>query len=257
LASFGPPPLLPGESEEDYAKLLARIVAATKPHDAIEEIFVDDITRLQWDILRWHRFKTSMISGVTHKALKAFLEGKIDFELYRTEFEEELTDALCSGFPEDQDSRLASELAIRCSDHEADAIAEVEKILGAAGRDLGKLGEEVEAPAVAELVNNYAKKDAKATRQVEGLLAKHGVTLNEVIAEALAGADDTSSMDYLAFIERLDNLLIVAENRRNASLREIYRYRSAFGQALSRSVEDIEDAEYKVIEAQSSMKSAA
>ena len=52
----------------------------------------------------------------------------------------------------------------------------------------------------------------------------------------------------LNYIERLDHLTIVAESRRNASLREIDRRRAVLGEALRRSVEEIEDGEFKEIE---------
>ena len=40
-APFGPPLLLPGEDAAAYDALLARICAAVKPVDIIEEIFVN------------------------------------------------------------------------------------------------------------------------------------------------------------------------------------------------------------------------
>ena len=49
-------------------------------------------------------------------------------------------------------------------------------------------------------------------------------------------------------IERIDHLITIAENRRNASLREIDRRRAVLGESLRRSVQEIEDAEFEVIE---------
>jgi hypothetical protein len=49
-------------------------------------------------------------------------------------------------------------------------------------------------------------------------------------------------------IERIDRLATIAESRRNASLREIDRRRAVLGQTLRRRVQEIEDAEFKVIE---------
>jgi hypothetical protein len=40
LPCLGPPPLLEGESSVDYDDLLARVSAAVKPTDILEEIFV-------------------------------------------------------------------------------------------------------------------------------------------------------------------------------------------------------------------------
>ena len=49
-------------------------------------------------------------------------------------------------------------------------------------------------------------------------------------------------------IERIDRLITIAESRRNASLREIDRRRAVLGQTLRRSLQEVEDAEFKVIE---------
>ena len=46
----------------------------------------------------------------------------------------------------------------------------------------------------------------------------------------------------------MDRLSAIAENRRNASLREIERRRAALGGALRRGVQEIEDGEFEVIE---------
>jgi hypothetical protein len=43
-------------------------------------------------------------------------------------------------------------------------------------------------------------------------------------------------------------LTTIAESRRNASLREIDRRRAVLGERLRRSVQEIEDREFKVIE---------
>ena len=52
----------------------------------------------------------------------------------------------------------------------------------------------------------------------------------------------------LDYIERIDRLTTIAEGRRNASLREIDRRRAALGETLRRSVQDVEDSEFEVIE---------
>jgi hypothetical protein len=49
-------------------------------------------------------------------------------------------------------------------------------------------------------------------------------------------------------IERIDRLTAVAESRRNTSLHEIDRRRTVLGQTLRRSIPEIEDGEFEVIE---------
>jgi hypothetical protein len=64
-----PAPLLPGEAEADYVGVAARIVAAARPTDAIEEFLARDVIDLTWEILRLRRVKagllrTSINSGI-------------------------------------------------------------------------------------------------------------------------------------------------------------------------------------------------
>ena len=49
VAPFGPPPLIQGEDRGAYDKLLARVSAAVKPVDILEEIWVHDIVDLEWE----------------------------------------------------------------------------------------------------------------------------------------------------------------------------------------------------------------
>jgi len=44
-----------------YDQLLARICAAVKPIDIIDEMFINDVVSLEWEILRWRRFKLSLL----------------------------------------------------------------------------------------------------------------------------------------------------------------------------------------------------
>jgi hypothetical protein len=66
------------------------------------------------------------------------------------------------------------------------------------------------------------------------------MSIDILLADAVA--------EELDHIERIDRLTTVAEGRRNASLLEIDRRRAVLGETLRRSVEEIEDAEFKAIE---------
>ena len=56
---FGPPLVLEGEDAAAYDELLARVRAAVKPIDVIDEMLVNDVVCLQWETLRWRRVKLS------------------------------------------------------------------------------------------------------------------------------------------------------------------------------------------------------
>ena len=73
LRLFGPPPLLEGEDAAAYDELLARICAAVKPVDIIDEMFIADVVSLEWEVLRWRRLKSSLIRARGLKALEGFL----------------------------------------------------------------------------------------------------------------------------------------------------------------------------------------
>ena len=60
LGLFGPPPLLDSENAESYDELLARISAALKPADILEEIWIRDIVDLVWEALRLRKLKASL-----------------------------------------------------------------------------------------------------------------------------------------------------------------------------------------------------
>jgi hypothetical protein len=82
------------------------------------------------------------------------------------------------------------------------------------------------------------------------MLACEGRTVDSLMAEALA--------DNLDDIERIDRLATIAETRRNACLREIDRRRAVLGEARRLSAQEVEDAEFEVIEpAPTKGKSAA
>jgi hypothetical protein len=64
--------------------------------------------------------------------------------------------------------------------------------------------------------------------------------MDTLVADALA--------EKLDDIERIDRLTTIAESRRNASLHEIDQRRVVLGETLRRSVQEIEDGEFEVIE---------
>jgi hypothetical protein len=97
----------------------------------------------------------------------------------------------------------------------------------------------------ARLAMQWAAADPAAIQRVENLLASIGLTMDNVVAQAVARDLDK--------IERFNRLIASAEWRRNALLREIDRRRSSFAQKVRREIHKIEDAEFKTIEADTSV----
>ena len=110
---FGQPLLLEGEDPAAYEELLARLYAAIKPLDVIDEIFIDDAISLQWDVLRWRRSKLSLIRAHGLAALERFLCKELDYDLYSEYFEEELAEILQDNFPENQAKEAETRARLR------------------------------------------------------------------------------------------------------------------------------------------------
>jgi hypothetical protein len=90
------------------------------------------------------------------------------------------------------------------------------------------------------LSESWAAGDDRARKKVDAILAKAGMTVDEVTAQTLDSKLDS--------FERLDRMLASVEARRNNALREIDRHRAALGGAVRQSIEEIEDAEFRDVE---------
>jgi len=100
--------------------------------------------------------------------------------------------------------------------------------------------DDAQANKAKELVQEYVRHEPDAVTLVHELLTGAGESLDNFMAKALAKKLDD--------IERIDHLITIAETRRNASLHEIDRRRAVLGETLRRSVQEIEDGEFEVIE---------
>ena len=89
-ALFGAPLLLENEDPAIYDSFVSGVCAALKPVDLIDEIFVDDVVRSEWEVLRWHRVKSALIKARGLAALKGFLRKSLDFYQYAEDYIESL-----------------------------------------------------------------------------------------------------------------------------------------------------------------------
>jgi hypothetical protein len=239
LALFGPPILLEGEDAAAYDQLLARIFTAVKPVDVIDEMFTADVLSLEWDVLRLRRLKWSLIRAPALEALEDFLGENLDYDLYSEDFGDDLAEILEDNLPEDP-AEDAQTLAHGCARNEADAVDKVTKILAGIGLNLDQVLDDAKGRKAKELVQEYVRREPDAVTLVHRLLTDTGVSMDGLMARALA--------QKLNDIERIDRLTSIAESRRNASLHEIERRRAVLGETLRRSVQEIEDGEFEVIE---------
>jgi hypothetical protein len=138
LALFGPPVLLEGEDAAAYDQLLARIYAAVKPVDIIDEIFIADVVPSEWEVLRLRRLKWSLIRERALEMLPGLLLGQLEYELYSQNFADDLAEILQENLPKDQ-AEDAQTLAYKCARNEADAVDKVNEILDGIGLDMDRL----------------------------------------------------------------------------------------------------------------------
>jgi hypothetical protein len=70
---FGPRPLIAGEDSSQYDELLARVSAAVRPNDVIEEVLVRDFVYHDWEIARLRRTKCAWFAAGLQASLFAKL----------------------------------------------------------------------------------------------------------------------------------------------------------------------------------------
>ncbi len=89
-------------------------------------------------------------------------------------------------------------------------------------------------------VYEWASGKASTRKKFADMLEKAGLTMDDVMAEALAEVIDS--------FERFDRMLASAEARRNNALREIDRHRETGGAKRRIALDDIQDAEFQDVE---------
>ena len=238
---FGPPLVLEGEDSAAYDELVGRMYAAVKPVDVLDEMFIADVASLEWEVLRWRRLKFHLIRSCAHNALTKFLGEYLNYDLYREEFTEDLSEILENAAPKDQAKGVARILAHDCARDQAGALDKVSGILARFGETMDHLLKKAQKQKAEELAQAYMRGERRAIALVHKHLADVGVSIDVLVAEGMKNP-------ALEYIERIDRLITIAESRRNSSLREIERRRAALGETLRRSVQEIEDGEFEEIE---------
>jgi hypothetical protein len=243
---FGQPQLLGGEDRAAYEQLVVLFRAAVKPANIIDEMYIADVVSLEWEVLRWRRLKASLIRAHGLGALEEFLKEALACTEH---FVEDLTKILADNLPEDE-AKDAQTLARACAHDEPDADAKVNEVLASINLNMDDLLDDARGRTARELMQRYERREPEGVALVDELLSDAGMSMDGLMADALV-----AKLDY---VERIDHLTAIAERRRNASLQEIDRRRIILGETLRRSVQEIEDGEFKEIEpAQADGKGAA
>jgi hypothetical protein len=178
------PSLLAGENKEDYEILLAALIAALKPKDILDHIWICDVAYHQSQIRRYRQFKDSLITATRRDTLETMLQPLLS------------SDASDVYLDEPREARV--------------------------------------------LVSEFLLGKPAATKEVTDLLARDGLNLETVLAVGM-----TSRIEA---IERIDRMMFAAQAGRDAAFREIERRRAVLGQKSRYAVQEIEDAEFSVVE---------
>jgi hypothetical protein len=238
---FGPPLLLLGEDAAEYDEHHARIRATLNPIDTVYEMFVADVVYLEWEILRWRRQKSSLMRGYQIKALEQFLTEKLKlhYSLYAQDFAVVLASTLQNILPEDQ-AHTVQQLADACARDERDASDRVEKILNGSNLSIKDVLDPVRQDKAEELAKKYGRREPDVVTLVDEILADASVGIDDLMVEEFVERLDT--------IEHIDHLTAIAENRRNTMLGEIDRRRTVLDEAQRRSIKEVEDVEFQVVD---------
>src|SRR6516225_5154776 len=158
LAVFGPPLLLEGEDAAAYDELLARVYAAVKPADIIDEMFIADIAALEWEVLRWRRLKWTLMQETGLKALERFLVEQLEsnYALHEEHFQSYLAEILQNKLPEEQ-ADSAEMLAAECTPNTEEADDKLVKVLGSIGLNVLTVLDDARADKAKELVQEYVQ----------------------------------------------------------------------------------------------------
>ena len=67
---FGKPPIMIGENPATYEELLVSVVSEAKPEGLSEYLLVKDIADAEWELVRLHSFKASMLNAAVPHTLQ-------------------------------------------------------------------------------------------------------------------------------------------------------------------------------------------
>ena len=184
--------------------------------------------------------KLTLLQAAGLKRLQNFLVEQLEsnYALHEEYFEGYLAKILQNSLPEEQ-ADSAKMLAAECAPCTDEADAKLDEVLRSIGLDPDTVLRDSRTQKAKQLVQDYMRREPNAVTLIHELLTEAGESMNSFMADVL-----TEKLDY---IERIDRLTMIAEERRNAMLGEIERRRAVFGATLRRNVQEIEDAEFEEI----------
>jgi hypothetical protein len=141
---FAKRPLILGEDQAAYDKLMSTITSAVKPTDILDEILVKDVVDLTWNIERFERLKDSLLLVASKHVLNRVLH-----------------DAKCPETEKRWGSERIELLVVCCLLGEEDSVEEVKDLLTDYGFDLNS----IMAQALSDKLHDLERIDRSITTQ--------------------------------------------------------------------------------------------
>jgi hypothetical protein len=110
-----------------------------------------------------------------------------------------------------------------------DAFASLSGLLAKVRREFS----DYEDKQLDELIDNWVYRDAKSPRESNDAVARAGLSRNVLMAATF--------FENIGDIGRIDELIAMAEARRNNALRELFRHRATLGRAMHHAIQQVED----------------
>jgi len=129
-ALFDRPPLVHGESHEQYNAMVSELAVAISPRDFLEWLFLKDIADIEWEILRLRRYLSGLLAYQQELELTQLLCK--DTVLKDPQLKKPITLKRGPGFGE----RFS--LARRCLEGSAAAKKDVNAVLATKGREFDR-----------------------------------------------------------------------------------------------------------------------
>ena len=203
-------------------------------------MYVFDVVSLEWEVLRWRRLKLNLIRALGLETLKEFLSETLNYYQYREHFAEYFAEVLQDNLPEDQ-RKDAQSLARKSAQRMTRTLTTKSMKCWRASSWTWTTSRTLRGLARQRIsCKSMGEANQMPSHWSMSFLSGSGKSVDTFMADAL--------VEKLNDIERIDHLTTIAEKRRNASLYEIDRRRAVLGKSLRRSVQEIEDREFKVIE---------
>jgi hypothetical protein len=73
-------PLFAGEDAAAYDSLLGRMSDVVKPADVLEEIWLQDVVDLSWEVAKLRRMKAELLSSSAHRGLRKVLDALLGWK---------------------------------------------------------------------------------------------------------------------------------------------------------------------------------